>query len=172
MNRNARRAKVPTIDYRDRPRTNRRLLAGAFFGGALAGAVAMHVLAPGAAPAPPVAVAPPPVRAPEPAVDRVADYKANELPNALQRQSAALKACYDIYLQDEPDLAEGKVTIDFQIDPDGTVSSPGIVKTELDDHALSDCLVARVAGFAFPPPPDRKKTYASHTFVFQKERGL
>jgi hypothetical protein len=183
-----RRAQVPTIDYRDHPPLNGRALVAAFVAGlTLGGAATAFALHDRIAPEAGAAVATPPGAA-EPAGvlpartglsdSAVADgaaldaYRGHELKNALLRQSPVLRACYDTFLQDEPDISEGKVTIDFQIDPDGRVLPPGIVESELDAQSLTDCLVARIAGFEFPPPPGRHKTYAAHTFFFKKEARL
>ena len=196
------RPKVPSIDYRDRPRTNVRLLGGTLLLGISIGAAGVllasmtrpqpratkdavsepdgSLVPSNAAPAHEASAAVAPARTgsvysdakDDRAAAALAAYKATEMRNALSRQAAALRGCYDAFLADEPDVAEGKVTIDFQIDPDGKVLAPGIVESELEGDALADCLVARVAGFAFPPPPDHRKAYAAHTFYFKKDAAL
>jgi hypothetical protein len=167
------RPKAPTIDYRDRRGVNLRILGGTLLLGMTIGASGVLLVSmakPVARVETPAIVVPAPVVAkPEHPSASLDAYKATEMKNALIRQSPALRGCYDSFLLDEPDVPEGKVTIDFQIDPDGKVVAPGIVESELESQELKDCLVARVAAFAFPPPPDRVRAYAAHTFHFQRD---
>lgn len=189
-----RRPLLPGIDYRDRPRSDRRSLGSALLLGILLGAVGVlfssvtkpevprddarprddsAAIASESAVVSTSTVPRPLAPARGSASDTVAaDYKANELKNSLARQAPSLRACYETFLQDEPDVFEGKVTIDFRIDGDGNVLSPGIVASDLDSDTFADCLVARLAGFAFPPPPDHQKTYAAHTFLFKRDAAF
>ena len=97
------------------------------------------------------------------------EYANGAVKNVILRNAAEIRTCYESYLEASPSVDEGKVTIDWQIDADGKVVKPAVVTSELDGETLADCLVARFAGFEFPPPPDRRKTYAVHTFVFRRE---
>ncbi len=97
------------------------------------------------------------------------EYANGAVKNVILRNASDIRTCYESYLEAGPAVDEGKITIDWQIDADGKVVKPAVVTSDLDGESLVDCLVARFAGFEFPPPPDRRKTYAVHTFVFRRE---
>lgn len=86
----------------------------------------------------------------------------------IESHAVALQPCYDAYLAEDPAVAEGRVTMNWQIDPDGFVLHPEVVATDLDGLTLADCLVAKLSAFVFPAPPDRKKSLAVHNFDFRK----
>ena len=187
MSRNqfSRNRALQTVDYRDRERSTLRrwpiVVAAAGAVAAAAFVVGLKVaerppLLTGMARTPLAAEAPPveppvAIAASESAKHEAAEAEhafAAEVDRWVASHAVALKPCYDAYLAEEPAVTEGRVTMNWQIDPDGFVVHPEVVATDLDGLALADCLVAKLSAFVFPPPPDHKKNLAVHNFDFRK----
>ena len=63
----------------------------------------------------------------------------------------------------------GKVHLDWQIDPSGTVIEAGVVRDEFSNAEFKDCLETNISRIVFPNPPSRNSVYVEHTFLFRKE---
>ena len=63
----------------------------------------------------------------------------------------------------------GKVHLDWQIDPSGTVFEAGVVRDEFSNAEFKDCLETNISRIVFPNPPSRNSVYVEHTFLFRKE---
>ena len=63
----------------------------------------------------------------------------------------------------------GKVLLDWQIDPSGTVFEAGVVRDEFSNSEFKDCLETNISRIVFPNPPSRNSVYVEHTFLFRKE---
>ena len=62
----------------------------------------------------------------------------------------------------------GKVLLDWQIDPSGTVFKAGVVRDEFSNAEFQDCLETNISRIVFPNPPSRNSVYVEHTFLFRK----
>jgi pSer/pThr/pTyr-binding forkhead associated (FHA) protein/outer membrane biosynthesis protein TonB len=69
----------------------------------------------------------------------------------VQRHRAEIRACYDAALQRNPNL-RGKVSIAFNIQPNGVVSYAAVKESTLGDGGLDNCIVSRVKTWQFPKP--------------------
>ncbi len=58
--------------------------------------------------------------------------------------SAAIQYCYERELQRNPDL-KGKISVRFTILPDGTVSSPAIISSTLENERVERCILSRIS---------------------------
>ena len=61
----------------------------------------------------------------------------------------AVRACYDIELQKNPNL-KGGVQIGWQIDPSGSVSGANVVSSSLGNPRVEGCVVRQVKTWHFP----------------------
>lgn len=69
----------------------------------------------------------------------------------VQRHRSEIRACYDSALQRNPSL-RGKVSIAFNIQPNGIVSYAGVKESSIGDSGLESCIVSRVKTWVFPKP--------------------
>lgn len=77
---------------------------------------------------------------------------AKDLINAVvQRHRSEIRACYDASLQRNPNT-RGKVTVAFNIQPNGIVSTASVKEGTTGDSALENCIVSRVKTWVFPKP--------------------
>ena len=93
-------------------------------------------------------------------------YQQQQVKNTLTKQQAQFRDCYTAFLKTEPETKSGKLVLDWQIQPDGSVLRPQIVRSEFTGTTLGDCLREEVAKLTFPPPPFGTARYVEHTFRF------
>lgn len=100
--------------------------------------------------------------------DLVDNYQKNEVKNTILKNAAdAIQSCYKKWLEKNPNFVQGKVTVDWQILPDGKVDRPEIVSSEISD--INACILSNIAQLEFPPPPDGEPYYVVHKFFFKNE---
>lgn len=78
----------------------------------------------------------------------------------VQRHRSEIRACYDAALQRNPNL-RGKVTIAFNIQPNGIVSSSTVKESTIGDRGLESCITSRVTTWVFPKPEAPVETVVS-----------
>jgi hypothetical protein len=76
----------------------------------------------------------------------------------------ALRACYETEAQRNPNL-RGGVTVGWQIDPAGSVSTASVVSTTLSNPRVEGCVVRQVKSWHFPTS-ETPTTVASYPFKF------
>lgn len=62
-----------------------------------------------------------------------------------------IRFCFEWQLNAHPDLA-GRVTMDFTIQPDGTVTNAGVLEDALHDDVVTRCFTHVMSNLRFPPP--------------------
>ena len=93
-------------------------------------------------------------------------YLQKQVKNTLTKAQARFRECYTTFLTTEPETKSGKVVLDWQVQPDGSVLRPEVVRSELPQATLGGCLRDEVAKLVFPPPPSGTTRYVEHTFRF------
>ena len=83
----------------------------------------------------------------------------------FDRNKGALYALYGRALRDQPEL-QGKLVIEFKIEPSGEISSCRVVSSELNDPELEKKIVARVRLIRFKPMPDVEPLVVSKPIDF------
>ena len=78
--------------------------------------------------------------------------------------TGALRACYESEAQRNPNL-RGGVTVQWQIEPAGTVSSASLAGTTLSNQRVEGCVLRQVKTWHFPTS-DSATTVASNPFKF------
>lgn len=69
----------------------------------------------------------------------------------VQKYRSQIRACYDSALQRNPAL-RGKISIAFNIQPNGIVSYSAVKESTIGDRGLEECIVSRVRTWVFPKP--------------------
>ncbi len=69
----------------------------------------------------------------------------------VQRHRSEIRACYDAALQRNPNL-RGKVSVAFNISPQGDVITASVRESTIGDSGLDGCIVSRVRTWKFPKP--------------------
>ena len=95
-----------------------------------------------------------------------APYLQKQVKNTLTKRQSQFLECYTSFLTTEPETKSGKVGLDWQVQPDGSVLRPEVVRSELPQATLGGCLRDEVAKLVFPPPPSGAARYVEHTFRF------
>jgi TonB family protein len=73
-----------------------------------------------------------------------------EVEIVFDKNKGALYALYGRALRDKPEL-QGKVVIEFKIEPSGEISACRVVSSELNDPELEKKIIARVRLIRFKP---------------------
>lgn len=76
-----------------------------------------------------------------------------------------IRHCYNQGLQRDPDL-RGRVTVAFVIAPNGDVQSAKVVKNDLADARVDDCIVKAIKRWRFPKSADGRPVRVSYPFQF------
>ena len=93
-------------------------------------------------------------------------YLQKQVKNTLSKRQPQFRDCYTDFLKTEPQTKSGRVVLDWQVQPDGSVLRPEIVRSEFPEATLGDCLEREVGQLTFPPPPSGAVRYVEHTFRF------
>ena len=93
-------------------------------------------------------------------------YEMNQVRNTITKNTSKVKACYGQFLNTKPTSTDGKVLVDWQIQPDGRVRRAEIVSTELAQPVLERCLTDSIKTWVFPEPPSSHDVYTSFLFIF------
>ena len=93
-------------------------------------------------------------------------YLQKQVKNTLTKRQSQFRECYTSFLTTEPETKSGRVVLDWQVQPDGSVLRPEVVRSELPQATLGECLRDEVARMTFPPPPSGTARYVEHTFRF------
>ncbi len=96
-------------------------------------------------------------------------YERNEVKNTILKNVSGVQECYKQHLVRTPSVSDGAVKLDWQITPKGDVVRPEVVRDEMQDPVITQCLISQVEKWKFPPPPTNVPFYVSHTFRFKKE---
>jgi hypothetical protein len=85
----------------------------------------------------------------------------------VRRHLNEVRYCYQKELQLYPDGLDGRVTVRFEIQPDGKVSSSHVVATTLNVGAIESCLEAAPRRWLFPSAATGGVTVVSYPFYFR-----
>ena len=92
---------------------------------------------------------------------------ANQVKNTIIKGYRGIQECYNKFLDGKPPKTDGRVTIDWEVQKDGSVSTPQLVSSDFADEGLVSCMVDQIKSYDFPAPPFGIKKYVAHTFVFK-----
>jgi hypothetical protein len=94
-------------------------------------------------------------------------YERNQVKNTLLREAAnPIQNCFKKWSVTNKDFVMGKIQLDWEIKPNGSVRSVRIIHSDIE--AINECVKASVAKAKFPSPPQGKPYYVAHKFVFKK----
>ncbi|TGK44686.1 AgmX/PglI C-terminal domain-containing protein [Leptospira andrefontaineae] len=95
-------------------------------------------------------------------------YIKNEVNNTISKNTGKIQACYNKFLESKPIITDGKVVVDWQVEPDGDPYRPEVVQSDFADQSFGECIVAEIKSWNFPEPPTGRKTYVFYKFFFKK----
>lgn len=98
-------------------------------------------------------------------------YRSEAVRNTLRKQTTEIQQLWNAHLSKHPQQSAGVIEMDWQINPDGTVTDVGVVHTDFPDSALNPQLQTLLSKLRYPPPPSGKATYIAHKFNFKKENA-
>jgi len=88
----------------------------------------------------------------------------------VRRHVNEIRYCYQKELQLYPDGLDGRVSIRFEIQPDGTVSSSQVASSTLGNTSIESCLQATPRRWLFPRARGGSLTVVSYPFYFRTAR--
>lgn len=90
----------------------------------------------------------------------------DDIATAVKARRPDSRACYDA----KPDLPAGRIIMNFQIAPDGSVVEPeqSVKDGQLDDVEVVACIADVLLELKFAASPAGKRTRAYHTFEFAR----
>lgn len=74
-----------------------------------------------------------------------------EIRGVIRQALPEIRFCFEWQLEAHPDLA-GRVTMEFTIQEDGTVTNAGVLEDALHDDVVTNCFTHVMGGLRFPPP--------------------
>jgi TonB family protein len=100
------------------------------------------------------------------AIGGAGEFDGNLVLAMVKTRTSAIKACYDRALRTNP-TAEGRVKVEFTIQPNGTVSGARAVENTTGSDEVATCVVSTVERFRFNPGPSGGSVTFSYPFIFQ-----
>lgn len=97
------------------------------------------------------------------------NYKNQAVKNTLRKHAIELQKPWLDYLAMKPNVTQGSLEVDWQIDPQGKVEEPNVVFSDFPQDELGESILKILGTIRFPPPPFNQKIYMSHLFKFEKE---
>ena len=95
-------------------------------------------------------------------------YHRIEIKNTMTKYVKPVRDCYNDYLESSPEVTDGEIMVDWQIDSDGDVVKAEVVRSGFTGEKLGNCIVGVISSIEFPPPPSDKNVYADYKFFFKK----
>ena len=74
-----------------------------------------------------------------------------DITRSVRARAATLRACYETQLVDKPDLS-GRVTVQWTITGDGSVTGEKIIDDTLKNQAVTDCVLRAISQIKFIKP--------------------
>jgi len=93
-------------------------------------------------------------------------YERNQVKNTLLRDVAnPLQECFKKWSLKEKGFSTGKLFLDWEIQPSGSVKSVRVIHSGL--KGMNACATGLISKTKFPAPPDGKPYYVGHSFFFK-----
>ena len=86
--------------------------------------------------------------------------------HVVHQRKDRIRLCYERQLNFIPQLS-GKVTVHFEIDPQGNVLSSSLIEDTLKNQAVKDCILTEVKTWTFPKPQGGVIVPVDYPFVFE-----
>jgi TonB family protein len=90
----------------------------------------------------------------------------DEVGRVIHAHLSEVRYCYESAMIRSPDI-EGKLVVDFTINPSGVVSTTAVNQTTLPDPRLDDCILRRLATWKFPLPRGGVNVDVTYPFIFK-----
>lgn len=113
-----------------------------------------------------------PMKLPTMEVDKkgLSPFHKREVNLTITKHKRKIQICYNLYLETNPKIEEGKIHFDWQIEPDGVPTKVELIQSDFTSDLFISCLQKEISSWEFPPPPERSRnTYAEYTFFFKKD---
>lgn len=91
----------------------------------------------------------------------------NEIAAVIQRHISEVRFCYEQGLQQKPKLA-GRLSMDFMIGPNGTVSVAKVMNSSLDHVPVENCIRNRLKTWNFPKPEGGVTVKVNYPFILRR----
>lgn len=95
-------------------------------------------------------------------------YRKAVIQGAIRAKTTELEGCYNAYLADSPEVAEGSIRIGWDIGPEGAVTAVRVIDTDLADDDFTSCVTRLVQSWEFTPSPDGEPLVVAHKFSFHQ----
>ncbi len=89
----------------------------------------------------------------------------DDIKSVVKAHTTEVHACYETALAKFPKL-QGKITVSFNIEPGGEVTSTAIQDSTLDHDGLERCVLSAAAGWQFSPRAGAAPLAVSYPFTF------
>lgn len=96
-------------------------------------------------------------------------YRQGSVREALVARNSEFELCYENFLRTSPQNEEGKVVVQWLIQPDGTLKEPSVKDSTLQDESLHGCMLAVLPTLHFGKPPGDETLRVAHTFKFKRK---
>lgn len=91
-----------------------------------------------------------------------------DIKSVVKAHTAEVQTCYETALAKSSEL-QGKITVSFNIEPGGEVTSAAIQDSTLDHDGLERCVLSAVAGWQFSPRTGAEPLAVSYPFTFNNK---
>lgn len=96
-------------------------------------------------------------------------YLTGAVKNTIRKRAGDIQKIYLEYLEGNPEKTDGKIEVDWQIEPDGSVISGEVIFSEFGNKEMEQNIIKAIAKWKFPPPPGGRNRYVAHKFLLKKE---
>ena len=98
----------------------------------------------------------------------VSPYHDQQIKNTIMKNRGDIIECYNTFITTNPEMTDGPLKVDFQIDDDGDVLSSEKVSGPFVDETFIQCVTNTITKWKFPEPNIATPVYAEHTFHFKR----
>lgn len=89
-----------------------------------------------------------------------------EVGAVIHSHMSEIRYCHESAMLSQPNI-EGKLILNFSINPVGSVESTSVQSTSLPDRQISDCVIRRLMTWKFPKPRGKVHVAVAYPFLFK-----
>ena len=102
----------------------------------------------------------------------ISPYHDFQVKNTIMKNRGDIIKCYNTFIETKPQITDGRLKVDFEIDDNGEVIHAEKVTGPFVDETFLSCVTGNIKKWKFPEPNIPTPVYVEHTFHFSQRVNI